>query len=104
MDGILTKIYYIYALLTFYIKSWWYWILSILTKRGIIRFDNGKSVRIVRQIAEGGFSVVFEAIEIDTFPTKKRFYENKRYALKRVLCADNEAINKCREEASIHSR
>jgi len=120
MEEIQNKIYYAYALFVYYVQLWWYWIMSIISRKGIITFDNGKSVRINKQIAEGGFSVVFEAVEIETTPPKKikkrmknnlSYYHNnnnknnarKKYALKRVLCADDESIQKCREEAAVHS-
>ena len=66
---------------------------------------------------------MFEAVEIETTPPKKikkrmknnlsHYHSNnnnnnnnarKKYALKRVLCADDESIQKCREEAAVHSR
>ena len=69
-----------------------------------VTFDNGTQIYIGNQIAEGGFSFVFEAFDIDnnnigdnTTTTKKR-----RYALKRINCGDYELVQSCRHEAGIH--
>ena len=57
----------------------------------------GLAVRIGRQIAEGGFSFVFEAYDAGT-PTRL----TRKYALKRINCSDPELVRSCREEAGVH--
>jgi serine/threonine kinase 16 len=59
-----------------------------------IQFDSGRSVCIGKQIAEGGFSFVFEA----TDATKR----NKKYALKRIHVGDRDGLQACMREAGIH--
>lgn len=56
-----------------------------------IQFDTGRSVRLGKQIAEGGFSFVFEA-----------FDGNTKYALKRIYVGDREAVQGCLREAGVH--
>lgn len=57
-----------------------------------LKLDTGIQVRLGRQIAEGGFSYVFEATGED----------GKKYALKRIHIADNDALQECKREASVH--
>ena len=51
-------------------------------------------IRVGRQIAEGGFSFVFEATD-DNSP-------NRKYALKRISCPDQEILQACHQEAGVH--
>eukprot|EP00980_Cylindrotheca_fusiformis_P003679 scaffold818_cov136-Cylindrotheca_fusiformis.AAC.45 len=67
-------------------------------KRGIIQFPTTgpyreKNVRIGKQIAEGGFSVVFEATDVDD--------DKKQYALKRIRVMDDETWESCEKESII---
>ena len=81
-----------------------------------------------KQIAEGGFSYVFEAFpvddtnniqpstntrrmvtqrsssltSVDTNNNNNEYGERNKYALKRINCADHEIIQSCRHEAGIH--
>jgi serine/threonine kinase 16 len=78
--------------------SWIRWLLDLL-QRWIVQktgksvtFDTGKRVIAGKQIAEGGFSFVFEAF--DETSTK--------YALKRIHCPDAELLQACRAEAAVH--
>mmetsp|Transcript_13975 Transcript_13975/g.21622 ORF Transcript_13975/g.21622 Transcript_13975/m.21622 type:complete len:545 (-) Transcript_13975:58-1692(-) len=68
-------------------------------RRQLLTFDNGKQVYIGDQIAEGGFSYVFEA-----FPANNNNTSSKKtlYALKRINCSDEELLQSCRHEAGIH--
>eukprot|EP00562_Extubocellulus_spinifer_P009119 CAMPEP_0178499214 /NCGR_PEP_ID=MMETSP0696-20121128/15702_1 /TAXON_ID=265572 /ORGANISM="Extubocellulus spinifer, Strain CCMP396" /LENGTH=450 /DNA_ID=CAMNT_0020127891 /DNA_START=134 /DNA_END=1486 /DNA_ORIENTATION=+ len=65
----------------------------------MLTFDNGRSVRIGRQVAEGGFSFVFEAYDADK---RVRNAHPQKYALKRINCSDPELVQACREEAGVH--
>ena len=64
-----------------------------------LTFDNGRKVRIGRQVAEGGFSFVFEAYDADA---RTRNAHPRKYALKRINCSDPELVQSCREEAGVH--
>ena len=64
-----------------------------------LTFDNGRKVRIGRQVAEGGFSFVFEAYDADA---RTRNAHPLKYALKRINCSDPELVQACREEAGVH--
>jgi serine/threonine kinase 16 len=57
-----------------------------------IHFDSGRSVRAGKQIAEGGFSFVFEATDST----------GAKYALKRVHVGDPDALQHCLREAGVH--
>ena len=70
---------------------------SSSSQRKQLTFDNGTQVTIGEQIAEGGFSYVFEA-----FPANSSSTTKKKYALKRINCADQELLQSCRHEAGIH--
>mmetsp|Transcript_38762 Transcript_38762/g.58223 ORF Transcript_38762/g.58223 Transcript_38762/m.58223 type:complete len:458 (-) Transcript_38762:97-1470(-) len=57
--------------------------------------QTSKRVRVNRQIAQGGFSYVYEATDADT---------DRTYALKRINCGtDSELVQLCRKEAKVHS-
>lgn len=105
-------IVYIYVAIVDLIQSCIRYILFWFGKREIVKFDNDICVRIGKQIAEGGFSVVFEASDYKPFKFSMRStsYESlvsrrrnkKRYALKRIICCDPETLKKCEGEAKIH--
>ena len=77
------------------------WILSSIqswirrSTGPIITTDTGRRVRLGRQIAQGGFSFVFEA-------TDDNNNSHERYALKRIPCPDPELLQACRQEAAVH--
>jgi serine/threonine kinase 16 len=58
-----------------------------------ITLDTGKSVRLGRKIAEGGFSYIFEAFDS---------VNNKKYALKRIHIGDHETFQATQREAGVH--
>jgi serine/threonine kinase 16 len=76
--------------------------------------DTGITVRLGRQIAEGGFSVVFESTEVvnnssdlsNSRSKNKRSNKNQKkhemYALKRIMCPDSEILHACQAEAAVH--
>lgn len=75
----------------------WRWILSCLSSliprsSRLVTFDTGRKVRIQRQIAEGGFSYVFEAQDD----------AGRKYAVKRIYLGDPETLQACRNEAGLH--
>lgn len=80
--------------------------MSLFTdQRKIIKFDDyGIQVSIGNQIAEGGFSYIFEAYAMNqndniNADNKQRI----KYALKRINCANNrELIQACKSEANVH--
>lgn len=65
--------------------------LATWTGKSII-LDTGKRVFVGKQLAEGGFSFVFEAFDD----------KNLRYALKRIHCPDREIVRACRNEIKVH--
>ena len=75
-----------------------------------LTFDNGTQIVIGNQIAEGGFSFVFEAFAVDNGGSattsgatrESRTRNKRRYALKRINCPDHELVQSCRHEAGIH--
>lgn len=72
------------------------------TFRQQVTFDNGTSIYIGNQIAEGGFSFVFEAFDTDNNLGGNTTTKKRRYALKRINCGDYELVQSCRHEAGIH--
>ena len=64
-------------------------LLSIFT-------GNRRKVYVGEKLADGGFSVVFEACDYNDSQNKPC------YALKRVMCGDDETVQKCRDEARVH--
>ena len=74
------------------------WLLSLVNElwrkstAPSIEFDTGRSVRLGKQIAEGGFSYVFEASD----------REGIRYALKRIYVGDHDVMQGCLREAGVH--
>ena len=55
------------------------------------------SVKVIRKLAEGGFSYVYEVASIT-----KPLSLSQLFAMKRVLCSDDETVRKCRHEIGIH--
>ena len=75
-----------------YLRSFWErWTGPILS------LDSGRRVRIGSVIAEGGFSIVFRATEAGSSGAS-----NTVYALKRIRCEEQETLQLCRKEASVH--
>lgn len=69
------------------------WLASFFPKTSrLITFDTGRKIRMGRQIAEGGFSYVFEATDD----------AGRKYALKRIHLGDPETLAACRREAGLH--
>lgn len=60
----------------------------------IIEFDSGISAAMEYQIAEGGFSYIYSAHDTSS--------PHIKYALKRIICPDEETKVSCRSEAKIH--
>ena len=58
-----------------------------------VALDSGRNVRIGQKLAEGGFSIVFQARDTTT---------NTLYALKRIQCPDKERLRDCLREAGVH--
>lgn len=76
-----------------------------------LTFDNGRQVQILRRIAEGGFSVIYLAKDcspsaLSTSSSSTRTTCNmggkREFALKRMLCPDEETLNKIQQEKNIH--
>jgi serine/threonine protein kinase len=68
---------------------------------------NRRKVVILRQIAEGGFSIVYSAKECKNASSlrgggDKQKHGRKSFALKQIICHDSDVTSKCREEAGIH--
>ena len=55
---------------------------------------NKISVKVVRKLAEGGFSYVYEVTLLQDVKS--------RFAMKRVLCSDDDTIKRCQHEIGIH--
>lgn len=74
------------------------WLLGLIneiwrkTTAPSIDFDTGRSVRLGKQIAEGGFSYVFEAFD----------RSGTKYALKRIHVGDLDELQACLNEAGVH--
>lgn len=69
-------------------------ICSLFSSSKTIHFDNGLSVLIHKPFAEGGFSYIYVATGV--------VVPYRRYALKRIICADDLSILSCRREANVH--
>lgn len=67
---------------------------GFFTSSQTVHFDNGISATIDTKIAEGGFSYIYSAID--------KTYTSKQYALKRIICPDEDTIVACRKEAKVH--
>ena len=83
--------------------------------------NNTKSVRIGKKLAQGGFSVVFHAVDVSSTTNNTKSNDDDdndnnndhqsqnndddnrtQYALKRIQCIDEETQRACEEEADIH--
>ena len=76
--------------------SWLLLLITSLWRNTVFKtvtMDTGKSVRLGRKIAEGGFSYVFEAFDS---------VNNKKYALKRIHVGDHETFQSTQREAGVH--
>lgn len=71
------------------------WLQSFIERctSSTVELDSGRTVRIGTLVAEGGFSLVFQARDVHT---------HKAYALKRVQCPDEEHFRECQREAGVH--
>lgn len=84
-----------------YITQWIYlilaWFRSLYDRffGTVLTLDSGLEVRLGKQLAEGGFSVVFYARSTTNNP-------HKLYALKRIHCHDFETRQQCKNEAEVH--
>ena len=83
------------TLLANYLRWLWFQIVSFVQQFTSRTYDTdtGRSIRVGRQIAEGGFSFVYEAFDVQT---------KQKYALKRIRCVDSEILRSCRTESSLH--
>lgn len=85
-----------------YILSVWNWIVAFLLKLKDqifggpqINLDSGIKVKLGREIAQGGYSVVYEGFNVQN--------PHLQYAVKRINCHnDSEMISACMEEANVH--
>lgn len=59
-----------------------------------LHFDNGLIITVQQKIAEGGFSYVYSAT--DTL--------QRKYALKRIMCNDEDMMDACRREVDVHRK
>lgn len=57
-----------------------------------LHFDDGTSVTIHHKIAEGGFSYIYYATDS----------LQRQYALKRIICSDDDVLQACRKEIQVH--
>jgi len=80
---------WIHQLVTFFQTLWDRWFGQVLTFE-----DSLIKVRVGRSIAEGGFSVVLKAIDLNP--------GNNVYALKRIQCIEEETRQSCLKEITIH--
>jgi serine/threonine kinase 16 len=88
MSDIISSIFQFVLQLLFSIRAWW---RNATSK--IITMDTGKSFRLGRKIAEGGFSFVFEAFDS---------VNNTKYAIKRINVGDHDTFQATQREAGIH--
>lgn len=78
-------------------------IKAFFEKKDEIHFSNGQSVVIDYKLAEGGFSYIYCATELQR-STSSRSVTPRKYALKRVQCLDDDMKRKCEKEALIHGK
>lgn len=81
------------------------WIQSFMQKAGsgpAITMDTGRRIRMGKQIAEGGFSYVFEATDDLSSVESRGRTVPKCYALKQIRCPEPEMLQECRQEAAAH--
>jgi len=89
----LQKLAYLLGQIWRLIESCFNWLRR--QQRPVVVFENGKQVEMGKQIAEGGFSFVFEARDVSSSGPFN-------YALKRVVCPDPELVQSCQREAQVH--
>ena len=95
MNVLIQLILRLYKRLLSFVKSYWErWTGPILT------LDTGLQVRVGNVIAEGGFSIVFRATEVEARGSSSPTCAI--YALKRIRCDEQETLQMCRREASVH--
>jgi serine/threonine kinase 16 len=88
--------------------QWWSWFASWIQSLWercfgpVVTLDSGKQCRIGRQIAEGGFSVVFRATPVGSSSNNGNNGSNTVYALKRIQCVDREIRTACLQESKVH--
>ena len=87
---------WIHQLSAFFQALWDRWFGQILTFE-----DSFLQVRVGRPIAEGGFSVVFRATDLQRGGNHNN-NNNNVYALKRIRCWDEETQQACRKEIQVH--
>lgn len=74
----------------------------------VIVLDTGRRIRVGKQIAEGGFSWIFEAQDVEVDGSyfgsniRGKHSQKQRYALKRIYLADQEMVQACLKEIGIH--
>ena len=61
---------------------------------GIVVFENGITVQMGTKIAEGGFSYIYSAYDVR--------FRSKKYAVKRILCPDDDIVQACLQEEKVH--
>eukprot|EP00557_Chaetoceros_sp_GSL56_P000226 CAMPEP_0176500462 /NCGR_PEP_ID=MMETSP0200_2-20121128/13563_1 /TAXON_ID=947934 /ORGANISM="Chaetoceros sp., Strain GSL56" /LENGTH=401 /DNA_ID=CAMNT_0017899129 /DNA_START=816 /DNA_END=2021 /DNA_ORIENTATION=- len=62
-----------------------------------VEFDSGRTVTIRQKIAEGGFSYIYYA-------TSSTDSLQRKYALKRIICNDEDILQTCRKEINVHGQ
>ena len=77
-------------------QSLYKYLLKILHPAQTIQFEDGLTVTISHKIAEGGFSYIFCATDVNR--------PQRKYALKRMICGDEEMFHSCRKEVDVHRR
>jgi serine/threonine kinase 16 len=100
-----------------FVTQWMRWVWGILQSwirrcyncwssvgQTVVNLDTGRKVRVGRQIAVGGFSVVLEAYDASPNNNNNNNNNNKtKYALKRIRCdGDPQLLQACRREAGVH--
>ncbi len=80
------------------IRTLYSWLHQVLHPPQKIQFDNGPLISIHQKIAEGGFSYIYSATEAN------RSRPHTKYALKRIICGDEESFEQCRKEVDVHRR
>lgn len=87
------------------ITALWQWIFSLWQSRFgpvLTMDDSGIRVRVGSKIAEGGFSVIFHATDLDAGATTSDGVSSKKYVLKRIRCHDGETRSGCIKESKVH--
>ena len=74
------------------IRNLWNFIKQFFYPTQTLHFDNGPIITIHQKIAEGGFSYIYSATDSI----------QRKYALKRIMCNDEDMIDACRREVDVH--